>query len=568
VESGGAGLALAAARAGLHVFGVPDARSRIRGGHNFYDLRFAEREVYAHKREADLLVALNEESISAHSTDLAPASGVIYPEELRVDPQAIIAQGHTPMPLPLKTIAEENGGKVMINTGAIAAAAAVVGLPFEFVASVIRRNFAKKGAGVVGNNVRVARASYVLAEEKHAAKFPWKVGLAAEHPERMLINGNQAFALGALAGGCRFMSAYPMTPATTILERMTSFPAEYGVVTKQTEDEIAAVCMAIGASFAGARAMTATSGGGLCLMVEAIGLAGMAEVPLVVVNAQRGGPSTGLPTRTEQSDLLFAINAGHGEFPRVVLAPSNVAEAFEAGWRSFNLADRYQCPVIVLTDTLLAGSLKTVDPTAFDFGSVVIDRGETLTDSQMQPDGYHRFELTASGVSPRALPGNPHTVFAVPSDEHDEEGHITEEAANRVSMMEKRMRKLNKIEEEMRGPELIGAEDVDVTLACWGSTAGACLEAAQLLRANGIGASVLKFTDLWPLPQESTLDSLMQARRVIAVEQNYTGQLAQVVRACTGFDIEERILNYGGRPLTGEAIAEAVREKVGAHAVA
>jgi 2-oxoglutarate ferredoxin oxidoreductase subunit alpha len=363
------------------------------------------------------------------------------------------------------------------------------------------------------------------------------------------------------------MSAYPMTPATTIFEWLAGLPGKYGVVTKQTEDEIAAVCMAIGASFAGARAMTATSGGGFCLMVEAIGLAGMTEVPLVVVNAQRGGPSTGLPTRTEQSDLLFTVHAGQGEFPRIVLAPSSVSECFEAGWRAFNLAETYQCPVIVLTDTFLAFSLKTVDAASIDFSRVSIDRGQTLdAPDPDRVDGYRRFEFTETGVSPRALPGDPSAVFAVPSDEHDETGHISEDAGNRVRMMNKRMRKLDEAGATARGPESIGPADADITLVCWGSTVGPCLEAARLLNARGESANVLKFGDMWPLPEERVLAALSAAKRPVAVEQNFTGQLAQLLRMATGYTIKHSLNRYDGRPFSPEGLAEEVMKEIGVHA--
>ncbi len=564
VESGGAGLALAAARAGLHVFAHSDVRSRIRGGDNFNQVRLAHRSVYSHSLKADLLVALTPESVSAHAGELAEGAGVILPEGIELGDLATTRTDLVPMRLPLMKIAKDEGSRLMLNTGALAAAAAIVGVPLDAILSVITRNFSRKGAETAESNVRVAEAAYVMAQREYASTFSHRINPPAVPEQLLLMNGNQAFALGALAGGCRFFAAYPMTPATTIIEWLAALPGEYGVVCKHSEDEIAAVCMAIGASFAGARAMTATSGGGFCLMVEAMGLAGMTEVPVVIVNAQRGGPSTGLPTRTEQSDLLFAIHAGQGEFPRIVLAPGTVEECFEAGWRAFNLAEQYQCPVVVMTDTFLASSLTTVENSAIDFRDITICRGQTLDGdgSDEFDEPYERFQVTENGVSPRALPGDPSRVFRASSDEHDEFGHITEEAGNRVRMMQKRMRKLETARAEMQGPKLIGPADAKVTLVCWGSTVGPCQEAAALLNARGISASVLAFSDLWPLPVEAVRDALVGVRHTVVVEQNYTAQLARLLRMETGVSITSTINKYDGRPFSPEEIVDAVLEEV------
>lgn len=562
VESAGSELALVGSRSGVHVLATPDARSRIRGGHNFYRVRLANREVDAHAVNAELLVALTPDSVAAHLEEICAGGGVVYPDGMQVDEAAIRERELIPMPLPLRQVAEENGSRLMVSTGAVAAAAALVGLPLGRVQEVVHRTFARKGERVVEGNSSVAETIYRRTRQQYVGLFRSQISVQEGASDRVLMNGNQAFAIGALVGGCRFISAYPMTPATSIFEELCALSDEYDIVTKHTEDEIAAVCMAVGAAFTGARAMTATSGGGFCLMVEALGLAGMTEVPLVVVNAQRGGPSTGLPTRTEQADLLFAVHTGHGEFPRIILAPGSVEECFEMGWRSFNLADQYQCPVIVLTDTLLATTQKTVQAAALDFAAVSIDRGATVDEGMIHGNGYQRFALTATGVSPRAFPGDPAAVFSAPSDEHDEGGHITEDAADRVSMMDKRMLKLKTAEWEMRGPQILGPPDADVTLVCWGSTTGVCLEAARILADSGTSANVLKFGDLWPLPTERALPLLQSARRPIVVEQNYTGQLRDLVRMATGFDIPRAVNRYDGRPMLAEDLAGAILERV------
>jgi 2-oxoglutarate ferredoxin oxidoreductase subunit alpha len=342
-------------------------------------------------------------------------------------------------------------------------------------------------------------------------------------------------------------------------------PHEYGVVTKHTEDEIAAADMAVGASFAGARAMTGTSGGGFCLMVETLGLAGMTEVPMVIALSQRGGPSNGLPTRTEQADLLFAVHASHGESPRIVIAPGTVEECFEAGWRAFNLAEKYQCAVVIMTDQFLGSSFLTLDMDALNFSSVTIDRGSTLTreDLDRLTNGYKRFQFTETGISPRALPGqHPAATFSATSDEHDEEGHFDEGIENRRRMMQKRMRKLEEAKKEMRAPKRYGPPEAETTLVCWGSTFGACKEAADQINAAGGSANVLQFVDLWPLPEEGTAAALGECRRTVVVEQNYTSQLARLLRMTTGIEVDGTLNKYDGRPFAPEEIAAGLGKEV------
>jgi 2-oxoglutarate ferredoxin oxidoreductase subunit alpha len=375
----------------------------------------------------------------------------------------------------------------------------------------------------------------------------------------MLMNGTQALAMGALAAGCRFISAYPMTPATTIIEWLAALSPEYGVVTKHTEDEISAVCMAIGASFAGARAMTATSGGGFSLMVEAMGLAGITEVPIVIVDAQRGGPSTGMPTHTEQSDCCSPSTPRRSSRASCWL-PGTVEECFETGWRAFNLADRYQCPVVVMTDTLLASSLRTVDIDAIDFQDVVIDRGKTL---DAAAEGYKRFAYSQDGISPRAIPGDPNGIITASSDEHNEQGHIAEDSETRVRMMGKRMQKLETARGEIRVPTTYGPYNAETTLITWGSTYGTCRHAVDMLNAAGESANMLHFGDVWPVPVDDVKSALDGCRRTVIVEQNYTAQLAQLLRMTIGFEADQILLKYDGRPFGPDEIVGAVRREVG-----
>lgn len=557
VESSGAGFAQALAQGGLHVFALQDYMSRIRGGLNFFELRVHESPLYCHDDAIHILLALNEEALEAFCDDVVPGGGIIYDQDLKVE-AAAVAGGPDPlrkaMPVPLAELAKEHGERVMANTAALGAAAGVMGYSYERMADVIRQNFRRKGGEVVAANLRVARAAYLYAEERYAAGFPWKLAAVPDAPRRLLVGGNQAFALGALAGGCRFVSAYPMTPATSIIEWMAKHEEEYGVVTKHAEDEIAAICMAIGANFAGARAMTATSGGGFSLMVEALGLAGMCEVPLVVVEAQRGGPSTGLPTRTEQSDLLFVLNASQGEFPRLLLAPGTIEEYFQCGWRAFNLAETYQTPVLVLSDQLLAASLRTIDPGALDLESVVIDRGKLLGSEELDAlaEPYKRHRFVDDGISPRAVPGHPKAVYATASDEHDEFGHITEDAENRRRMMQKRMRKQEVALREMAPPTCYGPDGAPIVLVGWGSTYGVLREAVDRLQGR---ARLVHFCDLWPFPARAARQAL-KGGKLVVVENNYTGQLARFLQGELCMPIHHTISRYDGRPFApGDVLA-------------
>ncbi len=567
VESGGAGLAKALSRGGLQIYGLSDYMSRIRGGYNFFQIRVSEGPVYVHTDPVNLVIAFNEEAAQAHLSEIVPGGGIIYDKGLKVDTSSWAGRQVQAFPMPLKEIAKQIGGSdIMLNTAALGGAVGVTDYEFERIADVITQNFKRKGPQVVESNVKVAEAAYNFAQQNYAPDFDWKLS-PIPGPPRMLVNGNQAFCMGAIASGCRFIAGYPMTPATTILEYMTAKANKFGIVTKQTEDETAAILMAIGASHAGVRAMTATSGGGFCLMVEALGLAGCTETPIVVVLAQRGGPSTGLPTRTEQSDLQFAIHASHGEWPRIILTPGSIDQCFEAGLRAFNLAEKYQTPVIVLTDLYLTTSIRSVELDAFDFSKVKVDRGETLFPEDMDKlsNGYYRYQLSENGVSPRAIPGHEKGVYVAVGDEHNIDGSITEDAEVRNAQMQKRMQKLETARRDIRPPEYYGAKNPEVTFIGWGSTRGALMESVDRLKASGTRASMIHFADIWPFPEEATLKLLEQCRETIAVEQNYTGQLANLIREQTGFKVDRRINKYDGRQISPDEVVAAVRKGVAAN---
>ncbi len=571
VESSGAGFARALHRAGLHVFTWSDYMSRIRGGHNSFAIRLsAQAPVAAPTDRVHLLLAFDEASVDAHLSEMEPGGVFLLDEPLAKLAPKVEGGGAQALVAPFTRVAEEAGGnKVMANTAALGMAAALIGVGLETIEEVIQENFGRrKGSGVAEANLRVAHAGYAFARENWQGRFRWTLPAARVDGRRaILINGNQALGLGALAGGCRFIAAYPMTPASSLYEWLTAQANRYGLVSKQAEDEIAAIAMAIGAGYAGARAMTATSGGGFSLMVEALGLAGMAEVPVVVVLAQRPGPSTGMPTRTGQGDLLFSLHASQGEFPRIVLAPGSQEECYEVGVRAFNLAERYQCPVIVLTDGFLANSFKTSPEASFDITGVAIDRGEWLSADEVKSlqGPYARYKLTASGISPRALPGLPGAVQMACSDEHTELGHFEDEDAdNRIAQQSKRMRKLEAARAEMRPPERYGPEEAEMTLVGWGSSKGALYEAVDRLVAEGVSANALHFVDIYPFPQAAA-QAIERVRYLVVVEGNYTGQFARLLRAETGRKADEVITRDDGRPITPGYILSRL-ERVAVHA--
>ena len=353
-----------------------------------------------------------------------------------------------------------------------------------------------------------------------------------------------------------------MTPASSILEYIADKGREYGAVMVHTEDEIAAMNMAVGAGYAGVRAMVATSGGGFALMVEGLALAGMTETPVVVVLGQRPGPATGLPTRTEQAELFFALHAGHGEFPRAVLAPATVEDAFYTAVKAFNLAEKYQTPVLILTDHHLASSYSTVNK--FDLTKVKVERGALITDADLKnPMDYKRHLVTASGISPRALPGQGQALVVTDSDEHDEAGHMIEDAATRNAQVEKRMRKLDGLKREITPPELRENKGAGATLIGWGSTYGAIREAADILAKEGKVVNTLHLSQVWPFPSDSVIAALKKTKQNIVVEGNATSQLAALIRRETGITIDASILKYDGRPFSPAEIVDRVKQEVG-----
>ncbi len=545
-------------RGGHEVFISQDYESRIRGGHSWASVRTADRPIEALSDRVDVLIALNAETIDLHRREMSPSGLVICDREA-------LKLGDTDhdgvLDVPLQRLAVEKGGdRVMSNTVAVGALLGLIGHDFDLLATVLREEFAGREDKIVQGNVAAARAGYDFARG-NADRAPQQVSPRAGADGRMMMTGHEAVALGAMAAGCKFVAGYPMTPTTSILEFMAEKGRRFNIPVVQAEDEISAANMVVGAAYAGARAMTATSGGGFCLMVEALSLAAMTETPMVVILGQRPGPAIGLPTRTEQADLEFALYGGHGGFRRPVLAPGGATEAFWLTVKAFNIADRYQTPVIVITDHDLADSYSTV--ARFDLGGVRIDRGQVVSDEEAAGlTAYKRHLVTDSGISPRARPMQGRFVVATDSDEHDEEGHIIEDAQTRTRMMLKRQRKLAGLPGEMAPPEITSRTDAEMTLVGWGSTRGAIREAAELLEAEGVRASVVHLSGLWPFPADAIAQALAGSRRTIVIESNATGQLARLLRAETGIKAHRSLLKFDGRPFSPRYIVDALKKEV------
>ncbi len=540
VQTLGEVLARAAFRAGLYLHGELSYHSRIRGGENAFTLRISDRPLLATDAHADLLVTLNGEMLALYQPTVRPGGLVLTDEEV---------PGEGVHRLPAVRFAREEL-KLPIASGVVllGGAARALGLPRDRVAEAIREVFGDKA----DPNLRALGEGYRLGPASR-----WTLPPAQFRPgERMLLTGGQGVGLGAIAAGCRFLASYPMTPGTAVLEFLAGHALQYGILVEQAEDEIAAINMALGASYAGARSLVTTSGGGFALMVEGLSLAGMIETPVVIHLGQRPGPATGLPTRTGQENLLFALHAGHGEFPRYLVAPTDPADAFYLTMKAFEVAEKCQVPAIVLTDQFLVDSYVVVPP--LDPARVPIRDRLLPVEELARIPRYERFAMTQSGVSPRALPGVSERLVLVDSDEHDPSGRITEDLTIRRAMVDKRLRKGEGLRGEVGPPEVYppGSVRGKRVLLGWGSTYGAIREAAELL---GDGYTHVHLRELWPLREEELRRVWAEAQEVILVEGAATGQLGKLIAGETGLRPHRFIPRYDGRPFTAEGIAHEVR---------
>jgi 2-oxoglutarate ferredoxin oxidoreductase subunit alpha len=546
VQSVGFVLSKTFARGGYHVFSDQDYESRVRGGHNFYRIRAASSEVTAADETVDILLALNEESVGLHREEVSPSGIIVFDDE-----KVKGADGKGSFGVPLRKL---TGNKIMENTVALGVALGLMKYDISILEKVLEEQF---GAGDIGTeNKQAARAGYDYVRDNYTGDFSSDLRRTGRLTHRMLLNGNEAIALGAMAAGCRYVSSYPMTPSTSVMEYMAARADEYGMVVMQAEDEVSAVNMIVGAGFAGARSMTTTSGSGFCLMVEGLGLAGITETPIVIVDAQRPGPAVGLPTRTAQGDLQFMLTAHHGDFPRIVLAPLDVEDCFWLTTEAFNLADIYQTPVIILTDQYLASSYATVP--RFDLSKVVIDRGELYSGDSAD---YKRHAITESGISPRAFPGLGKSLVVTDSDEHDETGHLTEDAETTNRIVRKRLRKMDGLDRRILRPRAYGRTRADTLLIGWGSSCGPMREAVDILQGEGVKVGMINLNHLYPFPAGAVKRAIDSARKSFVVEGNATGQLARLVKTETVREADGLVLRYDGRPFTPAYIIETLEKE-------
>ena len=555
IQTIGDTLARVFSRTGYHVFSHQDYESRIRGGHNFYQIRLSDLPLSAPRDQVDIIVALDRESITLHEADLGKNGRIIGDlATLKVKPEK-----KQFLDIPFAGLASSSGGSaIMANTVAVGAVLGMLGLELDGLFAIITDTFSKKGEAVVQANKNAAQAGHDFAL-KQCTSCSFSVTPAASG--KMLMGGVESIAFGALVSGCKFYAAYPMTPSTGIMNYLASKEKEYGIVVEQAEDEIAAINMALGASFGGVRAMTGTSGGGFALMVEGVSLAAMTETPIVIALGQRPGPATGLPTRTEQGDLSMVLAAGHGEFPRIVFAPGSPRQAIALTNKAFELAEKYQVPAFILFDTYLSDSQWTLD--GLDLGTLTVTDHRLRKEAFKSLSSYQRHALTATGVSPLAVPGDAEHLVVTDSDEHDEAGHIVEDAATRNAMVEKRLfRKLPLIQSEISAPFLYGEPDPAIVIVGWGSMYGLMREAVDVL-AGSYSIAMLHFSELFPFPQREQFDYiafLEKAEHTICIEQNATGQFARLMKAETGYEFEAHINKFDGRPFTVERLTGELHE--------
>lgn len=569
------------ARYGLHVFTHQDYMSRIRGGHNFYQVRLADHYISSSRSLVDILIALDKTTVEEHRGSMAPGGLVVY------DPETVKQkyEGVGFLEIPFREIAMATAGnRLMENTVAVGAITGLLGMESQALEELLTETFAHKGREVMEQNLSAAKAGGDFARDNCGycsfavpAAIPagnGKTGsdISLEQKKqvtsrRMLLNGTTAVGLGALMSGCRFYAAYPMTPSTGVMSFMADQSRRHSLVVEQAEDEIAAINMAIGASYAGVRSMTGTAGGGYALMVEGLSLAAMTETPIVIFVGQRPAPATGLPTRTEQGDLLNLAHSSHGEFPRVIFAPGSPEQAFYLTGKAFDLAEKYQVPAFILSDQYLGDSewtMENLDPDRIEYHDYRL-RAEDLE----KMGTYKRHAYTESGVSPLAEPGASRHLVVTDSDEHDEDGHLVEDAHTRNRMVDKRLlRKLPLLRDEIAPPLMYGAENPETVICGWGSTYGIIREAVDLL-GESMNIAMMHFSEILPFPDTKKFDYLRvlrDAKRTICVENNATSLFAQLMRAETGFEFSGLVNKYDGRPYLLEELLEKLREQGVPHA--
>ncbi|KKS03173.1 MAG: Pyruvate flavodoxin/ferredoxin oxidoreductase domain protein [candidate division WWE3 bacterium GW2011_GWF2_41_45] len=552
VKSAGLMLAKLAIRSGYHIYNHIEYPSLIKGGHNVLQVNISKEEVTAPRKVNDILIALNQDTINKHVTEFAGEAGLIYDSEAKIDtskvPSTVALIG-----VPLSKIAKEAGNSdLLINTVALGAVTAVLGGNLIILNGLISEEFGSKGDEVVKVNVTAAENGFKFVTEnykQHLKNSLSPLESLSNFVPYMAIDGNESVALGAISAGLQYAAIYPMSPISNILAVLAENQEKYGYIYKQPEDELSAINMAIGASYAGARAMTSTSGGGFCLMTEGYGLAGMTETPLVIIEGMRPGPATCLPTWSDQGDLQMILNAHQGDFPRIVLAAGDAKEVFELTMKAFNLADKYQTPVVLIIDKNICENAQSFP--LYEYPEYKIDRGKL---NMQKIEGYKRYASDPEGISQRTIPGVGN-FFIANSDEHDEEGYSNEESDNRNRMMEKRMTKLKTCkEQDMEKPQLFGPESAEITIVSWGSNKGTITQALKSLE----NVNYVHINWMSPFPAEALTEMLSKSKYILNVECNYTGQMERLIRENTKININESFLKYDGRQIYPEEIIDKV----------
>lgn len=561
----GAMMAKIFTRLGLSVFDYVEYPSLIRGGHNAYYVRASDTEIFSQKRPVDILVALNRNTIDKHKNELSENAAVIYdPNVTKAEASEFSSQVNL-ISVPFLEITKQIGAdKLMINTVAIGASLALFYPDFEVLNSILQDTFGRKGEKIVSENVNTSKAGFDYVVKNFSGKFGVKI--EKKEQENLIISGAEAVALGAIKGGLKFAAIYPMTPINAVLTNLASNALKYNIVVKEPEDEISGINMALGASYAGARSMVATSGGGFALMVESLGLAAQSETPIVIIEGMRPGPATGLPTWTDQGDLQFILHAAHGDFPRIIVAPGDPLEAFTETMKALNLAEKYQLPVIVLVDKYLMEGHTTVQSLKFNSAmqnqgeQFKIERGKILTDEEVgRMVDYKRYLFTEDGVSPRSLPGQQGGISLTGSDEHEENGLYNEEVENRVKMMDKRFKKLQTALMDIPAPAIQGDSDTPLTIISFGSTKMTISEARKWLKQDGINVNFLQVSYLSPFPADVVAETIKNAKKTLVIENNKTGQFESLIKEQTGLSVDHNFRKYDGRPFYPEEIVEKVK---------
>jgi len=538
---------------GFFVQGTPGTQSTIRGGHVWQHVEISSKPMKSYDRPLNLLIALNDQALEVHGRDLREDGMILFNQD-NVSDNALEPyreRGLSVLGIHLTALAREVDLQtpILANTVAVGTVLHLLGFQLEPYREVLKKRFVNREK-IINMNLQALKAGYQsVTDEQQVGKL---VPVEQDQSHRIVVNGNDMIALGAAASGLKFLAQYPITPASSILTYLSNRAKKYGIVVRQAEDELAAINMIIGASFAGARAMTASSGPGLSLMAESFGYASMTETAIVVVNAMRGGPSTGIPTKMEQSDLNAMIHLSHGEAPRVVLAPRNIEEAYYLTVRAFNLADRFQIPVIILSDFALSERTENIEPVDLD---VEIDRGKLWTEPTAEFPQYKRYQITDDGISPRVFPGTKDAQYILVGAEHDEESHslsgnrcgLPSSWEIRDKMIAKRYRKFAQLQQEMRSPDWYGPQNAEITFICWGSMEGAVQEVVDRLQTQGVSCNLLAFAEIYPLPVEKVSALLAQIKTGIMIEVNYTGQFEDLLHVHCDWQADYRI-----HPLSGE----------------